>query len=231
MALKDITKLFVVTVPDEKDNQTKPQVNIPIQKDSFTTATAQPDIAGYAAPTAIDTAQSSEEIVGTILDTLIAKNLPGPDYLELKNNASALGKTLAGLPENQILEASFNVLRNQYPELTKATILKSIDKYIEFVEEERKAGIAQSAAKRENTVGEKLRRVAQLKEDAKTLAAQIEEAKRKLDSTNSTIAGLEGTINSEEEKLRQKEQVFISSVEQVVKILTDDKTKISTLNI
>ena len=201
-----------------------------VKKEVFT-AKAAPAVAPEA-PNAkaatVDVVSANEEMVSQIWEEIIKRNLPGPDYLELRNNASAL----EGLPltEEQRLEAAFKVLKKTYPNLTKDIILRSIETYVGIVEEERKKGLEQCNQVRTSTVGEKKSRLELMKGTAKDTLAQIEELKKRYEEMNANINQMEHEILSATQELDAKERAFNASIDSALGVLNSDKSKIQTLN-
>ena len=201
-----------------------------IQKTVFTPS----PVGNTASPTAEarvneTSASPSEDMVSKIWDQIISRNLPGPDYLELRNNASAL----EGLPlsEEQRLEAAFKVLKKTYPNLSKTVILKSIDTYLGIVEEERKAGLQECQSARTQVIGEKESRLKVMRDTNAETLKQIEELKKRYDETEANINKLEHEVLSASQQLDAKERMFNASIESAISVLNSDKNKISTLNI
>ena len=206
--------------PEQKGNQGGKQeamVPGPMAPTSFTQQAADVSAVG-----------SDNEIVGRIWDTIINKNLPGPDYLELKNNAAALEDM--GFTEEQRLVAAFKMLKKGYPNFTKDVVIKSVDTYIGIVNEEKELGLKEVAQLEKDTVGEKSARLGQLRATANDILAQIDELKKRFDETNNSANTLEHEILTETQAINSKRQVFIGSIETVIQTLNSDKAKISTLN-
>lgn len=227
---KSIKDLFFVN--ENKDNGVQPQTvaeTTQVKKEVFTTkATPAITPSHSEQKTNVDVVSVSEEMVSQIWDEIIKRNLPGPDYLELRNNASAL----EGLPltEEQRLEAAFKVLKKTYPNLTKDIIVRSIDTYVGIVEEERKKGLDQCNQVRANTVGEKKSRLELMKSTAKETLAQIEELKKRYEEANANINQMEHEILSATQDLDAKERAFNASIDSALSVLNSDKSKILTLN-
>lgn len=227
--MSKVKDLFFVSEPKPetpKANNVEPVGTI--NKESFVSTSAWPQQPTPTVETSFPS--TNEDVISQIWEVILSKNLPGPDYIELKNNVSALSKTLVGIPEDQIISAAFNVLKNQYPNLTKETILKSIDTYVGIVNEEKKNGLNQCKQLRINEVGEKESRVKQLKETANDILKQIEELKKRYDETNASANNLEHEILTKTQEIDAKEKTFVGSVEAVIGVLTNDKNKIATLN-
>lgn len=176
----------------------------------------------------VATIGTDDAIIGRVWDSIIQRNLPGPDYLELKNNAAAL----EGLPlsEEQRLEASFKVLKKSYPTFTKDVVLRSVDTYINIVNEEKELGLKEVEQLEKETVGEKTTRLSQLRETANDILKQMDELKKRYEETNASANALDHEILTETQKISSQKQKFISSIESVISTLQSDKVKISTLN-
>lgn len=228
--MSKVKDLFFVSEPKtETPKVTNVEQMGTINKDSFVSTSNWPQQATTTVETNI-IPSTNEDVISQIWEVILSKNLPGPDYIELKNNVSALSKTLVGIPEEQIISASFNVLKNQYPNLTKETILKSIDTYVGIVNEEKNNGLKQCKQLRISEVGEKENRVKQLKETANDILRQIEELKKRYDETNASANTLEHEILTKTQEIDAKEKTFVGSIEAVINVLTNDKNKIATLN-
>ena len=193
---------------------------IQIQQVSMPTPTVTSDV---------QTSDHSEDVVKTLWNTLIERNLPGPDFLELKQNASALANL--GLSIEKQYEGAFNVLKTQYPDFDKQTIINSIDKYISFVIEEQENGKQQCAKKREDAIGTKQTRVAQLTENSQDILKKIDALKTEYDNVLKSIDTLNTEIENSTAELNRQEQLFNNSIEVVLGSLNADKQKISSLNI
>ena len=165
---------------------------------------------------------SNDEIVGKIWDAIIEKNLPGPDYLELKNNVSALEDL--PLTDEQKLVSAFKILKKNYPNFTKDVILRSIDTYIGIVNEEKNEGLTEVAKLRAEKVESNEALIDNLRTEAMNLKAEYDAKMKQIDE-------LTVTVSMEKQTLLNKENVFVSSVDTVLNTLNTDKSKISTLNI
>lgn len=91
----------------------------------------------------VDDSQIDETILDNIISMLDEKNLPGPDYLELKKaaNDEVLLKTIPD--EKTRFIVSYTSLKAASPTLSKKQILQSILTYIQYIEDERANGTAQ----------------------------------------------------------------------------------------
>ena len=185
----------------EKPKEVAPTVAsvMPIQTPTITTGTGEVD----------------KEIETKIWEMIVAKNLPGPDYIEFKNVASGLTEIVPD--ENLRMKGAFNVLLKSYPNFTKEIILNSIDTYIGIVGEEKEKG---------RTECEELRRTS-----SADILRQIEELKKKSDAINQETLELEEEIRKSSEEIDRKERVFESSVQSVINTLESDKTRVTNLSL
>ena len=209
------------------------QVNVPVQG-----AMSTKDLARVEAPVAEQPAAPQSvlantttdgDIVDRIWDMIIQKNLPGPDYLELKRNTAALSSL--PITEEQKIEGAFNVLKKAYPNFSKDIILKSIKTYQGIVNEEMTLGMNECKALRDKTVGESERRLKQLHETESDIEKQIKDLQGRLKDTRASIDTVTNEIASATQNIDAKERTFINSVNAVLAILQSDEAKISTLNI
>lgn len=161
--------------------------------------------------------------------TLIDRNLPGPDMLEVLNTAGSLKGM--GMTREKELEASCRMLKNQYPNFTKEILLNSVDTYIGFINEELEDGTRQFAKKREDTVGSKEATIRSLEKDNNDIEAQIAELRKKQNENNSRITSLRSEVAKEAGDLEKQESVFKSSIVAVIEELNENKKLMSNLNI
>lgn len=194
--------------------------------DTFTQNT-QPVTNNNSAITVTDA--PNDDIVKTLWNHLISSNLPGPDFLELKQNASALANL--GLSVEKQYEGAFNVLKAQYPNFSKQVILDSIDTYIGLINNELAEGKKQCEDKRQKTIGDKQTRVEQLNETANNILQQIEDLKKQHSDVLASITNLQNEIASATQELNIQEQQFNNSINVVLNSLNSDKSKIASLSI
>lgn len=133
---KSIKSAFVTEIPDESPASENVVENI------------QPQVVQQPMFVVTPTTVPSTTIEGQIDDELLQKlcqvmedgNLPGPDYLELKNVANNEDMKKAMPNEIQRLMVAFITMKSSSPEMTKERVLSSIDEYVNMMENERKYG-------------------------------------------------------------------------------------------
>lgn len=202
---------------EEQQNQEKPKEVAPTVASVMPTQT--PTITG----------EVDKDIETKIWEMIVAKNLPGPDYIEFKNVASGLTEIVPD--ENLRLKGAFNVLLKSYPNFTKEIILNSIDTYIGIVGEEKEKGRVECEELRKTKIGNKEARIKELKESSADILRQIEELKKKNDAINQETIELEEEIRKSSEEIDRKERVFESSVQSVINTLASDKTRVINLSL
>lgn len=226
MALKD---LFLK--PDENVRQAAQQAAVQqaaVQQQAVTQPTPQPLACqgGVGIPTgmveqgAAPAVQPDPEIVEKIWNAIINENRPGPDYLELKNNVEALD----GVPltADQKIVSAFKILNKNYPNFRKEDITSAVEHYIKVVERERTNGLSELGACREYEV----------KSVADTISVkqqELEELRRKAADLNDEIAEMNARMLAADEGIRQKEAMFLASVEAVMSVLKSDNAKIQEI--
>lgn len=223
MALKDI---FFKEEEPKVDEKVLPasQQSIQIETSTFV---GQPTVSAQAASQ--QTTEVNDNIVKSLWQVLIDKNLPGPDYLEVKNNASALQEM--NLPMEKCYEAGFRTLKASYPDFTKEALLASIDTYIGIVRHEQADGKKECDAKRQTQIGDKTVRIGQLNEHKKDLEKQITELQSQIALTDASISQLQTEVNTATAEIDREEAVFNNSVENVIATLNSDKEIMSKLNV
>lgn len=204
----------------EEEQQEKPKEVVPAVTNVIPVQTSTPIKGGE---------EVDKEIETKIWEMIVAKNLPGPDYIEFKNVASGLTEVVPD--ENLRMKGAFNVLLKSYPNFTKEIILESIDTYIGIVGEEKERGRKECEELRKTKIGDKEARIKELKENSADILRQIEELRRKNDAINQETIGLEEEIKRSSEEINRKERIFENSVQSVINTLESDKTRVKNLNL
>lgn len=165
---------------------------------------------------------ASMEIVNTIWESIIQKNLPGPDYLELRQGVASLSSM--PLSEVQKYEAAFNLLKSGSPDLTKQVILNSIDTYLGIVEQEKALGLDECQKKKDLEIKAKQAELSEIDKKIDSLSLELEELTQKAKEIRVQVQTSEATLNEQQMK-------FEKSIDTVLTTLREDKEKINNLNI
>ena len=219
--------LFVKS--DEPKEQQQPVASAPVEQQVNIPASAfmRPD---YTPEQKADNLSTpSPELVAKIWDTLLSKNFPGPDYLELKGHCTALEQFMPDY--TQRLLAAFNLLKNQYPNFSVKVVTDSIDGYISIVKDEQADGENEC----NRIYGEKLKE----KQDAfESVTAEIEQLQNEIAEKNRILSERmqeKGTLQQEvlhaQNEMDHQSKVFADSVNTVLAVLESDKKTISKLNV
>lgn len=209
----NIKSLFIKEDDSKQEVNTPPIKNSSVQPTSMTIEVPKPE-AGT----------SNVETEAKIWNMIIAKNLPGPDYLEFKNIIAGLADVIPD--EIKQMQGAFNVLRKSYPAFNKDVIVSSIETYIGIVNEEKEKGIKQCAEQKASKIGSKQQEVKDLEASLAEVNAQIAELQKKQGSIAADITNLNSEIAIATKELDEQEQVFLHSIEAVTLKLQADKQKV-----
>lgn len=218
---KSIKNAFVTEIPDETPSVVE-EKNV-----AQTTQTVQ-TVAQVPQAMFVSTASTPKTIEGQVDDELLQKlcqamedsNLPGPDYLELKNVANNEEMKRAMPNEIQRLTVAFITMKSSSPEMTKERVLNSIDSYIQMMENERKTG------------HEQLDQIWNVKVESQRAAVsdaerEIASLQQKLQELIEFVRTKTNEIAEESNKCNINKANFDATVDFLVNNLANDKTKLS----
>lgn len=169
-------------------------------------------------------------IEGQVDDNLLQKlcqvmedsNLPGPDYLELKNVANNDDMKRVMPDEAQRMMMAFITMKSSNAELTKERVLTSIDEYIKMMEHERTVGHEQLQLIWNQNVESQKELVANTEKRIAELQQELQECLAFVQTKNNEIATASNECNINKAN-------FNATVDFLVKNLTDDKTKLNLI--
>lgn len=224
-----MSKFKDLFVKSDEPKEQQPVASAPVEQQVNIPASAfmRPD---YTPEQKADnSATPSPELVSKIWDTLLSKNFPGPDYLELKGHCTALEQFMPDY--TQRLLAAFNLLKNQYPNFSVKVVTDSIDGYISIVKDEQADGETEC----NRIYGEKLKE----KQDAlESVTVEIEQLQNEIAEKNKLLSERmqeKGTLQQEvlhaQTEMDHQSKVFADSVNTVLAVLESDKKTISKLNV
>lgn len=205
--------LFIKEDNSKQEGNTPPVKNSSVQPTSMTIEVSKPEVG-----------TSNVETEAKIWNMIIAKNLPGPDYLEFKNIIAGLADVIPD--EIKQMQGAFNVLKKSYPAFNKDVIVSSIETYIGIVNEEKEKGIKQCAEQKASKIGSKQQEVKDLEASLAEVNAQIAELQKKQGSIAADITHLNSEIAIATKELDEQEQAFLHSIEAVTLKLQTDKQKV-----
>lgn len=215
---KSIKNAFVTEIPDEVPSTT---VNNATQEVPTVNQTVPP------APIFSTTASTPKTIEGQVDDELLQKlcqvmeesNLPGPDYLELKNVANNDEMKKAMPNETQRLNVAFITMKSSSPDMTKERVLSSIETYIQMMENERKAGHEQLDKIWQERVESQRSAVSVAEAEIVKLQKELQELAQFVQNKNNEIAQASNECNINKAN-------FDATVDFLVNNLTEDKAKL-----
>lgn len=213
-----LKKAFVTEIPDE----------VPSVKQEAPT-TSQPE-APQMFVNLPKTVQPPKTIEGQVDNTLLQKlcqameesNLPGPDYLELKNVANNDEMKKAMSDEIQRLTVAFITMKSSSPDMTRDRVLNSIDKYINMMENERKAGHEQLDQVWQERVESQRSAVLEAEAEIANLQKKLQELVQFVQTKNSEIATASNECNINKAN-------FDATVDFLVTNLAEDKAKLTNV--
>ena len=212
-----IKSAFVTEVPDENVQQVT----------ETTKGVETPRQATVVFPTNVTV---NTAIEGQVDDNLLQKlcqvmedsNLPGPDYLELKNVANNDDMKRVMPDEAQRMMMAFITMKSSNAELTKERVLTSIDEYIKMMEHERTVGHEQLQLIWNQNVESQKELVANTEKRIAELQQELQECLTFVQTKNNEIAAASNECNINKAN-------FNATVDFLVKNLTDDKTKLNLI--
>lgn len=215
---KSIKNAFVTEIPDEVQSTT---VNNATQEVPTVNQTVPP------APIFSTTTSTPKTIEGQVDDELLQKlcqvmeesNLPGPDYLELKNVANNDEMKKAMPNETQRLNVAFITMKSSSPDMTKERVLSSIETYIQMMENERKAGHEQLDKIWQERVESQRSAVSVAEAEIVKLQKELQELAQFVQNKNNEIAQASNECNINKAN-------FDATVDFLVNNLTEDKAKL-----
>lgn len=215
---------FVTVVPDEtKVEEVQPVQEIAVKQP---VVNVQPVSVSPLLQPVPNNGQVVGQIDSNILENLCAvldeKNLPGPDYLELKSAANDAQMKNAIPDENNRLLCAYISMKANAQTLNKGTIIGSIDKYIEYLEKEREGGLSELAIKWKEEVEDK----EVLVEAAQKELVELQEA---LNAKIKFISDTNAEITNSKNQCTINKANFNTTVDYIINGLNTDKVKLNEI--
>lgn len=210
-----IKSAFVTEIPDET-----PVVESTKSVDEKTIQMKQPVfVVPSQIPTTIE-GQVNDELLQKLCQAMEDSNLPGPDYLELKNVANNDDMKRAMPDEIQRLTVAFITMKSSNPEMTKERVITSIDEYINMMENERKVGHEQLEVIWNEKVESRKQVVANAEQRIVQIQTELQELVTFVQNENNEIASAINDCNINKAN-------FDTTVDFLVNNLKSDKNKLS----
>lgn len=215
---KSIKNAFVTEIPDEIPSGTTEKVEV---QPSPTVQTQPMFVTTTSAPKTIE-GQVNDELLQKLCQVMEDSNLPGPDYLELKNVANNDEMKKAMPNEIQRLTVAFITMKSSSPEMTRERVLNSIDTYIQMMENERKNGHEQLDQIWKERVENQRTAVAEAETKITEIQKQLQELVQFVQTKTNEIAAASNECNINKAN-------FDATVNFLVNNLTEDKAKLTNV--
>lgn len=147
------------------------------------------------------TGKLREKFAELMLQSIEERNIPGPDYAELKS-AFESEDMKTNIPDSsKRWKTAFSTMKMMDKKFSKSVVLNSIDEYVRVVDEERETALSQMKKKYDSTVGVMQKdlinaennikgdedRIAQLKEQIRQIEEKISSNKTFINQTREKI--------------------------------------------
>lgn len=176
-------------------------------------------------PKTDDIISSDGEVDEGILDKLEEKlrqeDLPGPDYLELKEAAMDKESVATEPDEKKRYRQAFNNMKRFFPKagVTKARILESIDHYERIM-------VAEGEDAKDDLNRKIQEQVTSLREKIAIEKVELERQQEILRKKSLELEQKEAAINEREQSLKQKSKNFIKTLEHLIGVFKSDRKKL-----
>lgn len=169
----------------------------------------------------------NQDIYNNFKEILSQRNLPGPDYLELKTAADAMKSYLPD--ENQRFLFSFTSIKATNSKFNKKIVTDSIDEYIKYIEKERT--VFQYEAKEAFTteVTDRQTKIDELTKEIENTKNEINKLSEKIVKLTQDINTISGEKLTKQTELEIKNKNFDVTIETIINELKSDKLKIETI--
>lgn len=159
------------------------------------------------------TGQLNQVLLDKLCERLDQENIPGPDYMELKQAVNDVNMTSIIPDESMRFLAAFTSLKAGAPQLTKSHVVESINHYISCLTNWEKDALA-DIEKVRDTVTDKKKEIDSITEQIAQLTAKIGTLKKDVDETEGkcakneadmkmAVSFLVGKLNEDKEKIEK----------------------------
>lgn len=162
-----------------------------------------------------------EGILEKLEEKLSQEDIPGPDYLELKQAAMDEDSVKDEPDERKRYRQAFANMKRFFPKagVDKARILSAIDHYKKVMEAEGKDAEEDLKRKIQEQVVAFRNKITADEEELNRRQAQLDEDRRSLESRKKTVAEREASLN-------QKSKNFLKTLNFLIGILDSDRKKL-----
>lgn len=209
----NLKKAFVTEVPDEIPET-------PVVNQKVNAVVSQPVVS--VPSTGTIEGQVNVDLLQKLCTKMDESNLPGPDYLEVKNLANNDDMKNTIPDEMQRFMVAFITIKSSNSEMTKERVITSIDEYIKMMENERQIGHNELQSIWNEKVEAKKVLITEAEKRIAELQAELQEKIKFVQTTNNEIAASSNECNINRAN-------FDATVDFLVKNLTDDRSKLNVI--
>ena len=217
MAFLDAVKRAVFVQEANEQNHVAPQQPAPAQP------LMQSSVEGgeISIPVNGTTVEINEGLLDTLEQKIKAANIPGPDYIELKEAAENANLVASEPDEKKRWSSAYIMMKSFNPQanLTKKKILDAVNHYIGIIRQEINTGQAELKELR-------LRDITKEHDECGKLEKEIANLEKQLEQKKDTLAKKQQKIQDSQNKYDHQEQVFNHTTQFVINMLEGDKQKI-----
>lgn len=222
MAFK-LGKLVESLIYENADEQTQEQQTVSVQEPANaavtsqqpvqTTQVSQPTIPAGATDGTY-TGKVRELFAQNMVQELEARDIPGPDYKEIKDMFES-DDMKQNIPDtNSRWKTAFSMLKMMNKSLTKKIVLDSIDVYVNVIEEERQNALKQIEMKSDSLVTQKEAKVAEVEKRIQNDEKEIKLLQEKINKINEKIKGDREFIESTHKEIETgKTEIFVDKAD------------------
>ena len=169
----------------------------------------------------------NKDVYNTLMKVLEERNLPGPDYLELKKAADSMAAVITD--ETTRYFSAFSVLKSSNPTFNKSMVMDSLNEYIKFIESERSGAKVELQSIYDNEVGFRQKEIQKRVDIIENNKKKIEELNAEILTVSQEINTINGEMLAKQTELDIQEKNFNVTVDAVIAGLNTDKEKLNLI--
>lgn len=231
MGFEKFKNLFVVDVATSSTPTAQPTPVVTTVQPTVPTvvvATTPPAITIATTPDIVKNGvQINQKVLEMLCDVLDKADIPGPDYMELRNGAEKLEKYIQN-PNDRFM-AAYDTLKGNNKALTKSHVIGSIDVYINVVKDEETKGMKQLADKRKASVLDRQSGIESVNAEIVKMESQVQQLMELINAKRESISVVNTQIEAAKLNCDQQEADFLFTIKTVVDKLVEDKNKLEQI--
>lgn len=220
MSFKDSIRRAIFVQPDKAEEKVSstPKPIIPVKQNTIVN-TSPPILT-------VTEGEVNEKIFDVLCQVIDANALPNANYLSLKDNIDKLKTILTSASEEDIIKAAFINMQVMTPSFSKDDIKKSVEHYIQIIDQEYKSENTLLAKEYEEKVNLPSANISGYKLKLQELAAEKNKIIQEEERLNSEINLIQANITSNKSIIDKKANDLTVTIKYLQKVLRDDSEKI-----